>query len=99
VDRTLLQVEGLVQSRSTSVEVSECDEENEESFFLRYYPLFLTGLFLVLVVGGNFFFNEGGWSMWMPYFVLAALSFALPHPYGAVATLLVALVVAASSFV
>lgn len=102
VDKTLSQAEEIVQSRSTSVDVQLSEPEQipqEEGLFLRYYPLILTGLFLVLVVGGNIFFNSSGWSIWLPYFVLAALSFALPHPYGAVATLLVALVVAASSIV
>jgi glucokinase len=104
VDKALSQAEELVHGRSTPADVQMSAEEIEEiqeaeSLFLRFYPLILTGLFLVLVVGGNIFFDKGGWSLWMPYFVLAALSFALPHPFGAAATLLVALVVAASSFV
>lgn len=103
VDQTLSKVEDLVLSRSTSTHVplpaEEAEQSASEGLFLRFYPLILTILFLILVVGGNIFFNLGDWSMWLPYFVLSALSFVLPHPYGAVLTLLVALAVAASSFV
>lgn len=100
VDQTLSKVEDLVLSRShVPLPAEEAEQSASDGLFLRFYPLILTILFLILVVGGNIFFNLGDWSMWLPYFVLSALSFVLPHPYGAVLTLLVALAVAASSFV
>jgi len=88
------------ETPSAEAETSPAVEETPSSlagWFVRFYPVFLTFLFLLLVVGDRFF-HVCSWNLWLPYFLFAALSFTLPHPFGAIASLLAALVVSASSF-
>ncbi|XP_059474857.1 myosin-9-like [Neocloeon triangulifer] len=97
-DASLMAVEDLLLSRNPTTAAPTGTWSRLENFFVRYYPVMLTVIFLALVVSENIFYT-GSWNMWVPYFLFSALSFALPHPFGAIASLLAALVVTASFFV
>ncbi|CAB3380176.1 Hypothetical predicted protein [Cloeon dipterum] len=98
-DQTLMAVENMLLKRGTAAAANDAPAwKRLGSRFVRYYPLLLTILFFILVIRVNIF-CMGSWNLWLPYFLFSALSFTLPHPFGAIASLLAAFVVAASFFV